>query len=578
MGLESGQHPWAWSTFGRDWPSPQTAAASTTWRGEPPPPLVVRLPGAPAARASPASVAAAALGDAADAPAKGGHTHGGAPQLRRAAVGAQTWRGDGGVSDCGGAPGNRPRRGAESDALRRRHRRNASVDGRPRRRPQRPAAAGGRLGSARSAHAPPSLPPPWRCVRLAGATAPPPPPPPPPPQRRRGAGRVRAPPPPRAPLRHPPRRRRGEPRPPPLPGAAPDALAGACPGVGRRPCRRPAVPSCSRGAAVFPLPPPHPTPPPPPGGGPMDFPPPPPPPPLPYTLPPAFAANRAGPVVVLLGGWPDVAATVWARQLRRLAAAGYRPALVELPGVAAPAAAHPTPPPRGWGADVPAVVAAYAATVRAVQAAAAAAAADADADAGGGGVTAGRADADAAVTFLVHDWGAALTWRLAAADPPLVRAVVAVDVGDGPSLPAAAFYWAAHAPLLAALFVCGGAAADAGTRAWARAVGAPRPDVAAATMNSLYFWEVWGRLRGAWRWVWGGGGGGGGGGEGGEGPPAPPRRRASVSRVVLVWDAERAAAAPLARVARWPRRPPRLWGRAPRRRALAHVRARRRRV
>jgi len=70
MGLESGQHPWAWSTFGRDWPSPQTGAASTTWRGEPPPPLVVRLPGAPAARASPASVAAAALGDAADAPAK----------------------------------------------------------------------------------------------------------------------------------------------------------------------------------------------------------------------------------------------------------------------------------------------------------------------------------------------------------------------------------------------------------------------------------------------------------------------------------------------------------------------------
>lgn len=225
---------------------------------------------------------------------------------------------------------------------------------------------------------------------------------------------------------------------------------------------------------------------------------------LPYTLTPAFSANT-GPVVVLMSGWPDRPATLFASLLRRLAAAGYRPATVELPGYAADAA-HPLPP-RWWGWDFPQITAGYAAAVRAIQEAAA-----------GGGAGEGGAAATAAppaplapVTFVTHDWGAAVTWQLVAAHPTLARAIVGADVGDAAGLAAVHLaFCALYMSALAALFVLGGPAGDAGTRWLARVLGAPHPAEAAARMNAPYYWTVRRQVAGLWRWLTGVGRGEGG--------------------------------------------------------------------
>lgn len=229
---------------------------------------------------------------------------------------------------------------------------------------------------------------------------------------------------------------------------------------------------------------------------------------LPYTLTPAFHANT-GPVVVLMSGWPDQPATLYASLLPRLAAAGYRPALVDLPGYPPPAE-RPLPP-RWWGWDFPQIVSGYAAAVRAIQAAAAAAASMAAAAAAGGGdaAAAGAPTPLEPVTFVAHDWGAMLTWRLVDAHPSLARAVVGADVGDVAGMAAVqVLFCAAYMSALAALFVVGGPVGDAATRWLAALLGAPHPAGAAARMNAPYYWTVRAQVVAAWRWLTGGGGGG----------------------------------------------------------------------
>ncbi|OSX70721.1 hypothetical protein BU14_0681s0002 [Porphyra umbilicalis] len=309
--------------------------------------------------------------------------------------------------------------------------------------------------------------------------------------------------------------------------------------------------------------------------------------PLRYTLTPAFSSNT-GPVVVLMSGWPDQPATLYAGLLSRLVAAGYRPALVELPGFPPPLVAPL--PPRWWGWDTPQVVAGYAAAVRAIQAAAAPAPAAVGGTAAGAGAGAAPTPPPAPpVTFVTHDWGAAMTWRLVEAHPDVAAAIVGADVGDVGRIrsPAMLLFCALYMSVLAALFVVGGPVGDAGTRWVARLLGAPHPEAAAARMNALYFWTVRGQISAAVRRVTGGGGGGvdeGAGGRGGwGGPPFPGSvaaqgRAAGMPGVIPVRGAKKGLSIPLGRVARRPARAPRLWGGAPRRLALAHGRARRRRV
>jgi len=271
------------------------------------------------------------------------------------------------------------------------------------------------------------------------------------------------------------------------------------------------------------------------------------PPPLRYTLTPAFSSNT-GPVVVLMSGWPDQPATLYAGLLSRLVAAGYRPALVELPGFPPPLVAPL--PPRWWGWDTPQVVAGYAAAVRAIQAAAAAAPAAVGGTAAGAGAGAAPTPPPAPpVTFVTHDWGAAMTWRLVEAHPDVAAAIVGADVGDVGRIrsPAMLLFCALYMSVLAALFVVGGPVGDAGTRWVARLLGAPHPEAAAARMNALYFWTVRGQISAAVRRVTGGAGGGrgrggrvaGGAGEGRHSPARSPRKDVPPACPVLYLYGER---------------------------------------
>ncbi|GAB0495000.1 hypothetical protein MMPV_006297 [Pyropia vietnamensis] len=223
---------------------------------------------------------------------------------------------------------------------------------------------------------------------------------------------------------------------------------------------------------------------------------------LPYTLTPAFATNT-GPVVVLMSGWPDRPATLFASLLGRLDAAGYRTALVELPGYA-PDEERPLPP-RWWGWDFPQVIAGYAAAVQAIQKAAVAG----QVAAGGGSEEATNPSTPLPpVTFVTHDWGAVMTWRLVAAHPSLVRAIVAADVGDVTGMSTIqVLFCALYMSTLAALFVLGGPVGDAATRGLARLLGAPYPDAAAARMNSFYYWTVRRQVGLVWSYLTGRGGG-----------------------------------------------------------------------
>src|SRR5262249_48630939 len=110
----------------------------------------------------------------------------------------------------------------------------------------------------------------------------------------------------------------------------------------------------------------------------------------------AYLEEGAGPLVLLLHGFPDTARS-WSHQIRALAAAGYRAVAPYLRGY------PPSEIPRDGFYDKGTLVADIAALIRAL----------------GGGAPA---------HIVGQDWGASITYNLLAALPELIRRAVVMAV------------------------------------------------------------------------------------------------------------------------------------------------------
>lgn len=109
------------------------------------------------------------------------------------------------------------------------------------------------------------------------------------------------------------------------------------------------------------------------------------------------------------------------------------------------------------------------------------------------------------VTFVTHDWGAAVTWLLVREHPSLARSIIAADVGDSSGMATVhVLFCALYMSTLSALFMVGWRLGDAGTRGAARLFGAPHPQAVGAFMYYLYYRKVRHDVEATRRWLTGG--------------------------------------------------------------------------